>query len=259
MTKPKPKHLRPEYGEQFSDQSVVDAYRYRPSYPDEVFEVLRDLASGPQPTALDLGCGPGELARGLASRGMTVDAVDLSKPMIDFAQTLPAYEEVRWFVSSAESFGFPNTYDLVVTAESLHWMEWDEVLPAIGQALSPNGRLTIAGRRLNDLPWWPEVGTLIRQLSTNQDYEPYDLIEELETRGLFTVEGRHVTAPVARQQRVNEHIEFWHSRNGLSRDRMSQAHQKRFDEGVREAVEPYAVDGRLEFELRAEAIFGRPS
>lgn len=258
MSKPKPKHLRAEYGVQFSDQSVVDAYRFRPSYPDEVFDVLGDLVSTSEPAVLDLGCGPGELARGLARRGMLVDAVDPSQPMIEFAQSLPAHEDVRWVVSSAEAFDFPREYDLVVTAESLHWMEWDEVLPAIEQSLAPGGWLAIVGRHFDSVPWWKDVKALIRQLSTNQDYEPYDLIEELENRQLFSVAGRRLTAPVPRKQRVEEQIEFWHSRNGLSRERMSQAHQQEFDAGVRKAVEPYAVDGMLEMKLRAELVWGRP-
>ena len=40
---PKPKHLGPQYGEQFKDKSVVEAYRYRPDYPDATFDILDDL------------------------------------------------------------------------------------------------------------------------------------------------------------------------------------------------------------------------
>ena|SRR2546425_3397787 len=37
---PKPKHLGPEYGAQFSDPSVASAYRFRPPYPGEGYTIL---------------------------------------------------------------------------------------------------------------------------------------------------------------------------------------------------------------------------
>ena len=40
MTIPKPKHLGPDYADQFKDRSVADAYVNYPPYPAEVFEVL---------------------------------------------------------------------------------------------------------------------------------------------------------------------------------------------------------------------------
>ena len=43
MTIAKPKHLGPEYGDQFKDRSVADAYVNYPPYPAEVFEVLESL------------------------------------------------------------------------------------------------------------------------------------------------------------------------------------------------------------------------
>ncbi len=42
----KPKHFSSEYAEQFKDQSVVEAYRFRPSYPSEVFDILAELVRG---------------------------------------------------------------------------------------------------------------------------------------------------------------------------------------------------------------------
>ncbi len=49
---PKPKHLGPEYAAQFADRSVVTAYRHRPPYPAEVFDVLAGLiAATPHPPA----------------------------------------------------------------------------------------------------------------------------------------------------------------------------------------------------------------
>jgi hypothetical protein len=39
----KPKHWTYEYAEAFQDRSVVEAYRHRPPYPTEVFDILVGL------------------------------------------------------------------------------------------------------------------------------------------------------------------------------------------------------------------------
>ena len=89
---PKPKHLGPEYAAQFADRSVVAAYRHRPPYPAEVFEVLAGLiAATPYTTraVLDAGCGTGDVARNLVSRVDRLDAVDPSAAMLEAGRPLP--------------------------------------------------------------------------------------------------------------------------------------------------------------------------
>jgi hypothetical protein len=62
----KPKHLAPPYGAQFKDQSVVNAYRNRPAYPDAVFDILISLMPASSQRVLDVGYGTGYLARPFA-------------------------------------------------------------------------------------------------------------------------------------------------------------------------------------------------
>jgi predicted TPR repeat methyltransferase len=78
---PKPKHLAPEYAEQFKDSSVVEAYCHRPSYPVGLSEILLDLMDYEPYVALDVGCGTGSFARPLAICVERVDAVDFSQAM----------------------------------------------------------------------------------------------------------------------------------------------------------------------------------
>lgn len=60
---PKPKGLEPEYGAQFRDHGVADAYPTRPLYPPEVFEILLGLIRDESRIVLDLGCGTGDIRR----------------------------------------------------------------------------------------------------------------------------------------------------------------------------------------------------
>jgi hypothetical protein len=85
MTLPKPKHLTPEYGAQFSDPSIASAYRVRPPYPDEVYTFLDRLIGNAPRVILELGCGLGEIARRLAAQTARVDAVEPSHAMLTLA------------------------------------------------------------------------------------------------------------------------------------------------------------------------------
>jgi hypothetical protein len=87
-------------------------------------------------------------------------------------------------------------------------MDWHRVLPAIRATLSPRGRLAIVlDRRLDTVPWWSALQPLIPLYSTNRDFQPYDLLEELATRQLFHPEGRATATPVRFSQSVEDYIE----------------------------------------------------
>ena len=176
---PKPKGLSPEYGAQFRDTSIAQAYPTRPPYPPELLELLLGLVQDTPAIVLDLGCGTGDISRPLAPLVDQIEAIDPSHTMITLGQALSGgqHPHIHWIVSSAEDFSFPQTYALVVAAESLHWMNWYTVLPRIHQALSSQGRLALVlGRGLRNEPWAASVNGLIAQYSTNREYETYSLV-----------------------------------------------------------------------------------
>ncbi len=100
FVEPKPKGWSERYGAVFGGQDVVDHYHLRPPYPAETIDVLSSLARGG--AVLDLGCGTGELARRLAPRVERVDAVDVSKAMVERGCGLAggAAANLRWHVAS---------------------------------------------------------------------------------------------------------------------------------------------------------------
>ncbi len=260
MSSSKPRGLGPEYGAQFQDQSIASAYPTRPPYPPQVFDILLGLIRDESPIVLDLGCGTGDIARGLAPHVTRVDAVDPSAAMIARGRALLGgdHRNLRWIISSAEEFDYSDQYALVVTAESLHWMDWHKVLPRIGESLIPQGRLAIVlGRGFHDEPWQAELGQLIAHYSTNRDYEPYDLLRELEERKLFSPEEVVQTRPVPFSQTVEEYVESFHSRNGLSRERMGDSADE-FDIRLRALIARYQSGPVLEFALVADLAWGKP-
>jgi SAM-dependent methyltransferase len=258
---PKPKGLGPAYGAQFGDRSVADAYPTRPPYPHQLFTILLGLIHDESPMILDLGCGTGDIARHLAPHVAHVDAVDPSRAMIARGQALPGgqHSNIGWIVSTAEDFAYATTYALAVTAESLHWMDWYAVLPRIRRSLATHGRLAIVlGRGFRNEPWAEEVGQLIARYSTNREYEPYNLLTELAKRSLFLPEHAIQTQPIEFTQSVDDYIESFHSRNGLSRERMG-PNAAAFDDQLKAIIAQYQPDPVLTFELVADLTWGVPS
>ncbi len=256
----KPRGLGREYGAQFGDPSVAAAYPSRPPYPPELFEILLGLIRDEPRVVLDLGCGTGDINRPLAPRVRRIDAVDPSPAMIARGQALPGgdHPNIHWIAATAEDYAYPEQYALTVAAESLHWMEWDIVLPRIRDSLTPQGRLAIVlGRGWRNVPWSEELGPLITHYSTNRDYQRYDLLQELALRNLFFPEQRLETRPIPFAQSVDDYIESFHSRNGLSRDRMG-ARAAEFDAELRTLISRYRPGPVLEFDLVAELAWGRP-
>jgi SAM-dependent methyltransferase len=257
----KPRGLGPDYAAQFCDASVADAYQHRPPYPLEVFDILADLVKGEPRRVLDLGCGRGEIARPLLDRVDQIDAVDASAAMIERGRALPGGDGPRlhWIVGPAESAALRPPYGLVVAASSLHWMDWEIVLPRLREALRPGAFVAIFDDQTMPIPWTEQLNALIPRYSTNREFEPYRLLDELESRGLFRLAGSRRTQAVPFRQPIDAYVESFHSRNGFSRQRQSVADARAFDDAVRAIVAPHAVgDGEVELELCSTVHWGWP-
>jgi SAM-dependent methyltransferase len=258
---PKPAHLGPRYGAQFGDASVARAYHTRPPYPAQLFEILEGLMAQGDRVVLDLGCGTGDVALGLAGRADRVDAVDPSRAMLEVARGRPGAQApgLRWIESTAEGFRPDVRYALAIAAESFHWMEWTEVCAWLPGSLQAGAVLClVSGREMGPVPWEGDLGALIPKYSTNREYRPYDLVRELVRRDLFRETGRRSTRPVAWRQRLDDYVESFHTRNGLSRQRMTEEAAAAFDDALRRLAEPRCPGGWVEGEVRATVVWGTP-
>jgi 2-polyprenyl-3-methyl-5-hydroxy-6-metoxy-1,4-benzoquinol methylase len=188
----------------FADQSVVDRYHLRPTYPPETFTILGALIVDEPRVVLDVGCGTGNVARPLASCVERIDAVDLSLPMLERARTLPGGDspKIRWLQGRTEEVSLEPPYALVTAGESLHWMEWDVVLPRLARALTPHGLLAILTVEELPAPWHEGYRQIEQRFTNNPAYQPFDWITALEKERLFQQLGTRETAPVSVSQAV---------------------------------------------------------
>ena len=256
----KPKHFSSEYAEQFKDQSVVEAYRFRPPYPPEVFDILAELIQGETKHVLDVGCGTGAITRSLVERVNSLDAVDFSQHMIETGKLLPNGNNPRlhWLQGRVEDVALDPPYNLITAGESLHWMDWNIVLPRFHELLAPGAYLAILEPRTQPDPWTLLHEIILRHRTNKDKWQEYNMLEELERHGLFQKAGERITAPVAFRQSVNDYIESYHSRNGFSRERMSAEQAAAFDQEAREALLRTYSDEIIPLRVATSIVWGIP-
>jgi SAM-dependent methyltransferase len=257
---PKPEHFGAYYAEAFKDRQVVDAYRLRPPYPDEVFEILADLITDEPRTVLDVGTGTGDIARRLADVARRVDAVDFSQFMIERGKQLlnGDHPHLHWIYGKVEEVPLAPPYALITAGSSIHWMEWSIAFPRFRSLLTPNGSLALIYRRTLPMPWDVDLRKLRAQFSIRRDYRPSNVVEELETRGYYHKQGGKETAPVPFFQSIDDFIEGLHSKSGFSRERMGQQQATDFDQQVRTLLSQFHTDGVLALQAVGTVTWGIP-
>lgn len=257
----KPASLASSVAEAFQDKSVVEAYRYRLPYPADVFTILADLVkTQPMKRVLDAGCGTGSLARYLVEHVEHIDAVDFSHHMLEEGQRLPNgnHPRLRWLYGCVEEVALQPPYALVMAGASLHWMNWNVVLPRFREVLVPGGYLALVSHHTLPNPWSLAGEDILARYRTDGGYQPYDMVGALEQHGLFQRVGEKTTAPISFEQSIDDYIASYYSRAILSRERLGAARANDFDQEIRERLLTAYPDGRITFRIAGHVLWGLP-
>lgn len=234
---------------------MAAAYQHRQPYPPLIFKILkREARPGP---VLEIGAGTGDATMELAWLFDRVDAVEPSAEMLRVAARRTG-RNIRWIHSTFEEAVLEGPYGLAVAAESIHWTDWEVTFSKLADLLDPRAVLALLYRELDPPPWSADLVQAIAKHSTNQEFQSYDLFEELRSRKLFRVIGAVSSLRERRLQEVDDYIESFHSRNGFSRERMSVDAANSFDNAIRELVRPYLKDGMVPLTAYVQARWGYP-
>ena len=257
---PEPRDARTFYADTFKDRRVVDAYRHRPPYPDEVFAILASLLTDEPRVVLDVGAGAGDLARRIVEFAGRVDAVDFSASMIEQGRRLPNgdHPHLRWVYGKVEEAPLSPPYALITAGSSIHWMQWERTFPLFRSALTPHGSLALVYRRTLPMPWDADLRKLRVSFSAHPSARGSHVVEELETRGFFHKQEERETAPVAFFQSIEDFIDGLHSRSSFSRELIGQQQAADLDRQVRDLLFQYYPDGVLPLQVVGMVIWGRP-
>jgi SAM-dependent methyltransferase len=129
------------------DAWAEDYDRFRPGYPDELFdEIQRRLSLSEHPQVVDLGAGTGRASLAMAERGWRVTAVEPGRAMLDVlrARASDAGLLVATHQASAEATGLnPGAVDLVTAAQSFHWFDKERAVAEMARIVRPGGGVAL--------------------------------------------------------------------------------------------------------------------
>lgn len=125
----------------FSSNSEAYA-RFRPGYPDELFDYLYSIVPGRQ-NAWDCGTGNGQVARELAKRFQVVCATDISQSQLDNAVRCP---NITYSRQPAEKTDFKaDSFDLITVAQAVHWFDFDKFYREVKRTAAAGAWLAVMG------------------------------------------------------------------------------------------------------------------
>lgn len=127
--------------------SAAEQYdRYRPRYPQALIDNL--ISPGSNMCVLDVGAGTGIAANQFRERGARVLAVEPDRRMAEVAAAKGIRVEIATF-EAWEASG--RVFDLVVFAQSFHWVDPLIALAKVPSLLKGGGRLVLMSNRITPL------------------------------------------------------------------------------------------------------------
>ncbi len=181
--------INQEFYQTFASEFASTRRRLQPG----VVHAIRSIPA--ESSVLDLGCGSGELARGLARRGFrgAYLGIDASPSMIDLARERALFTWTKFLLADLVEDNWarelPGRYDHIFLLATLHHVPGDHdrrrLLGDIATSLAPEGNLTLSvwdfeasSRMRKRVVPWATVGL------TQDDVDPGDHLLDWRHGGL---------------------------------------------------------------------------
>src|SRR6201987_2229257 len=140
-----PESTARRYGKVF-DGIAAEYDRSRPAYPDELIDqACRVAGIGSGDHVLEVGCGSGQLTRGLVARGLDVTALEPGTSLIALArQNLEGAGEVEFVNARFEDALLPREqFQAVFSASAFHWIDPKVSWQKAADVLVPGGTIAL--------------------------------------------------------------------------------------------------------------------
>lgn len=167
----------------------------RPPYPQDLWDTIFQLdALRPGCRVLDLGAGTGQATGPLVARGLRVTAVERGPQLA--AQLKGAHPSATVVRARAEDMELSKaTFDAVVAATSIHWLDLDVVLPKVHDLVVPKGKFLVFRNVFGDsavtTPFREKVAEIVRLRNSpnrNDTENAHTTAADLTHARLFEVE-----------------------------------------------------------------------
>lgn len=203
-------------------RGTADFYdRYRPPYPAEVFDALRAwVPLLPSSRVLDLACGTGQIAFGLAEYVDAVAAVDQESEFVAFGREKAerlGVENISWIVSPAERLEIDGTFDAVVIGNAFHRLNRRVVIERLVPRLAVGGCVVLLwswSPWRGEAPWQRTLAALMDRWVG--DLNAHDRVPKGWEAAIETTPHRDVLAQAGLDNEGGEEfstIERWTSRS----------------------------------------------
>ena len=243
----------------FSDR-VENYVRYRPGYPPEALQVLRnECGLLPQHVVADIASGTGIWTRTLLGNGNQVFAIEPNAEMRQAGERLLAeFPKFTSVEGTAEATTLPDSsIDFVTAAQAAHWFDRPRSRREFVRILKPEGWLVLLWneRLIDSTPFLRDYEQLLLKYGT--DYE--DVRHEKTTDSV-----NEFFDPVPLQSHVFEmRQEFDYA--GIEGRLLSSSYapgpgHPKYEPMLRELrliFDQHAVAGRATFEYKTRVYFGR--
>jgi SAM-dependent methyltransferase len=211
-----PLQFEPRFGQ------AAEAYdTYRPEYPAAVFQfIFSHVSPEHRHLAMDLGAGTGRATRNLVDHFEKVIAVEPDPRMAKKIRGFGPRVEVR-VTTAEECVQQPESVDLIVIANALHWMEAPLVMKNVTRWLRPSGPFVLID------PPFPRTPEPIRGIVRQESHEHWETFRDwrlgnagnrkeriwqnliLSTSGLSLIEEKTIASVIP--MTPAEFVGFWQS------------------------------------------------
>jgi SAM-dependent methyltransferase len=145
----------------------------RPGYaPRAIARVIELCEVTPEDRMLDLGCGPGQLARAFAPYVREVVGVDPEPEMLRLARQ-DGPDNALWIEASSYDIGpHLGRFGLVTMGRSFHWMDRVDTLRRLDEIVAPEGAVVLFSDSHPDVPdnaWRTEYSAVIERYAGDEE------------------------------------------------------------------------------------------
>ena len=184
---------------------VENYVRYRPGYPPEVLEILKqEIGLAPTWKIADLGSGTGISADLFLRNGNAVYGVEPNTPMREAAEKLLAgYPNFHSIAGAAEATALPDQcVDAVIAAQAFHWFDAIKARQESLRILKPGGWAVLLWntRRLDTTPLLQAYERLLLEHGVDYARVRHDQINPAKLATFFG--GPFTTTAVVNEQRL---------------------------------------------------------
>lgn len=153
---------------------TADNYKnFRPVYPPQFYEYIKEHFTSKPKKAVDLGCGTGQATLELANLAENVEGIDNSKVMIEQARKSNHPANISFSVGNDRTFAnnlSPDSVDLITVAEAAHWFDLEAFYKKAHEVLRKDGILAIWGYCDQTIQGYPAVSEITEKYSYHPDY-----------------------------------------------------------------------------------------